>query len=117
MLRPPRPRDDGTPLYIAPTPGYRRLMLALLGLLVLIGINIALQDGTRLTASLTNSSAGYAHPPAPPHFGPDTGVPGPLRAARAGLDRYHRGEFPGSGLTAPGRPAASNGSAAPPPAG
>lgn len=171
MLRSPRPLDDGTPLYLAPTPGYRRLMLALLGLLavgalLLIGINVALQssmvfavtthgltlapsyrrarpipwasvvaiepsqgllmkgaavvtlqDGSRLTAPLTNTSAGSALPPAPPHLGPDTGAPVPLRTALDGLDRYRRGEFSGARFTAPGRPAESNGSAARPPAG
>lgn len=208
MFSPPRPVDGGTPLYVAPTQGYRRLMFVLLGvlvvlalvvlaltvviawqmaaklsiaaamvtlavsgflivvLLVLIMINAVLQssmvfavttqgltlatpyrrarfvpwaqmaaiepsqgllmrgavvvvlaDGTRLTASLTNASARYAHPPAPPHLGPDTGAPVPLRAALDGFARYRGGEFADSSLRAPGPPAASNGAAARPPAG
>lgn len=57
---------------------------------------VVLQDGTRLTGSLTNASARFAHPPAPPHLGPDADAPVPLRAARDGLDRFRRGEFAGS---------------------
>ncbi|GAA4526282.1 hypothetical protein GCM10023160_20620 [Brachybacterium paraconglomeratum] len=212
MFSPPRPLDGGTPLYVAPTRSYRRLMLALLGvlvvlalvvfalivvvawqmaaqlslmaavvtlavfgvlllvLLVLITINAALQssmifavttqgltvatpyrrarfvpwaqvaalepspgrlmrgavvavlaDGSRLTASLTNASLGYAHPAAPPHLssphpGPGAAAPVPLRAALDGLARYRRGEFADASLRAPAPRAASNGSAAQPPA-
>ncbi|MGP9747126.1 hypothetical protein [Brachybacterium sp. AOP29-B2-41] len=208
MISPPRPADDGTPLYVAPTRGYRWLMLVLLGvlavlalvvlalaifiawqiaaklstaaavvilvvfgflivlLLALIVVNavlqssmvfavttqgltfappyrrarfvpwaqvaaiepsrgmlmrgavaVVLEDGARLTASLTNASAGYAHPPAPSHLSPDNGAPAPLRAALDGLARYRRGEFAEPRLRPPGPPAASNEFAARPPAG
>lgn len=79
---------------------------------------VLLEDGTRLTASQTNASARSAHPPAPAHLGPGNGEPGtpvPLRAALDGLERYRRGEFAGTGVTAPPPPAAPNGPAAPPP--
>lgn len=76
---------------------------------------VVLQDGTRLTASQTNASAAFLHPPAPPHLGPDNGAPTPLRAALDGLERYRRGEFSGAGVTAPHPPGASNGPSAPPP--
>lgn len=54
-----------------------------------------LSDGTRLTASLTNASAAFAHPQPPPHLGPYDGSPTPLRAARDGLLRFRAGEFAG----------------------